>query len=260
MNKLLTKSNLLASVISVSMLGMLATGASAASDSTSKEDTRANKMLEKSTEAANAAVSASQAVSIALKQVANSNAVAVRYHDGNSRGMRGLDKVFSSTDAVPSYHVLLIDTDGKHFHTQIDASTGKVLETEEKQKPPHFANDDADKKPPIPTVSLEQAMQAAVASVGGEAVGAGFGKPGMRGKHGQHSHHHGKGHGHGNMSNGERPDPSYHVRVLKDSEVYMVKVDGESGKVVDTKTMDEMKQMREQMRQGGHDGMRGERR
>lgn len=296
------KSKVLAAAVSLSMFGLAACGATAATTSADKATgTKENKMLVQSLEAAKASVSANQAIAIAQAQVANATAVSVHYGNmgmgmgkppmakkgdkaqadtqqlSQKTAQKPAQKAKETADKTPSYHVSLMDTDGKRYHVSVDASSGKVLSTDEMKKPerPAKAEDSsnstntADKERPeppkmtAPEVSLTEAMQVAENSVGGEAVSAGMG-------HMMGGHHGGKG-GHGkppqgdaqngerpelpaNAENGERPQPpqgdatkgerpdlSYNVKVVKGDEVYMVKVDAQTGKVTDTKSMEEMK-------------------
>lgn len=222
----------LIAAVSLAMLGSVGCAATNAASSnngsstTKKARPDAAEMIAKKLEAASTPISATQAATIAQRQVSGGKVLNVNYGKGGHGHMRGphkgkedkaertaptaqaaADKDKADIDKESNYHVMVATGETMHRIT-VDANTGAVLENETMQKPerqlerPAQANATATQTAARPervepAISLTQAMQAAASSVGGEAIGGGmaFGKGmGKGGPHGEHG------------KRGERPD------------------------------------------------------
>lgn len=207
--------------------------------------------------AANANISASQAVALVQKQTANSRIVGVRYHDSSNRPNPNPARSGNNADDnIVGYRVMTLNANGQPQLYIVNASNGQVTQATMPSRPQQPNNmSSPNNQPPAPpatNISLERAMQLAANQVGGEAIGAhlGGGKGGKMG--------HGPRGGHrrpnrdpqiGNTGMPPAPNPaqnqpprtpSYQIEVVKGQEVYHVKVDARTGAVSDVKSLNDL--------------------
>ena len=207
--------------------------------------------------AANASISASQAVALVQKQTANTRIVGVRYHDSSNRpNPNPARSGNNANDNIVGYRVMTLNANGQPQLYIVNASNGQVTQAtmpSRPQQPNNMGN--PNNQPPAPpaiNISLERAMQLAASQVGGEAIGAHLGgdKGGKMG--------HGPRDGHrrpnrdpqmGNTGMPPAPNPaqnqpprtpSYQIEVVKGKEVYHVKVDAQTGAVSDVKSLNDL--------------------
>lgn len=210
--------------------------------------------------AANASISASQAVALVQKQTANTRIVGVRYHDNSNRpNPNPARSGNNANDNIVGYRVMTLNANGQPQLYIVNASNGQVTQATMRSRPsrparPQQTNNPNNNQPPAPpaiNISLERAMQLAASQVGGEAIGAHLGgdKGGKMG--------HGPRDGHrrpnrdpqmGNTGMPPAPNPaqnqpprtpSYQIEVVKGQEVYHVKVDAQTGAVSDVKSFND---------------------
>ncbi len=210
--------------------------------------------------AANASISASQAVALVQKQTANTRIVGVRYHDSSNRPHPNRARSRNNAnDNIVGYRVMTLNANGQPQLYIVNASNGQVTQASMPSRPsrparPQQTNNPNNNQPPAPpatNISLERAMQLAASQVGGEAIGAHLGgdKGGKMG--------HGPRDGHrrfnrdsqmGNTGMPPAPNPaqnqsprtpSYQIEVVKGKEVYHVKVDAQTGAVSDVKSLND---------------------
>ena len=211
--------------------------------------------------AANASISASQAVALVQKQTANTRIVGVRYHDSSNRpNPNPARSGNNANDNIVGYRVMTLNANGQPQLYIVNASNGQVTQATMPSRPSRPArqqqtNNPNNNQPPAPpaiNISLERAMQLAANQVGGEAIGAHLGgdKGGKMG--------HGPRDGHrrfnrdpqtGNTGMPPAPNPaqnqsprtpSYQIEVVKGKEVYHVKVDAQTGAVSDVKSLNDL--------------------
>ena len=223
--------------------------------------------------AANASISASQAVALVQKQAANSRIVGVRYHDGSNRPNPNPARITNNAnDNIVGYRVMTLNANGQPQLYIVNASNGQVSQATMPSWPSRPSrparpqqpnnpnslnnigspNNNQPPAPPFTNISLERAMQLAASQVGGEAIGAHLGgdKGGKMG--------HGPRDGHrrpnrdpqmGNTGMPPAPNPtqnqsprtpSYQIEVVKGKEVYHVKVDAQTGAVSDVKSLNDL--------------------
>ena len=218
--------------------------------------------------AANASISASQAVALVQKQAANSRIVGVRYHDGSNRPNPNPARIANNAnDNIVGYRVMTLNANGQPQLYIVNASNGQVSQATMPSRPsrpsrparpqqpnnPNSLNNNQPPAPPFTNISLERAMQLAASQVGGEAIGAHLG----RDKGGKMGHGPRDGHRRPNrdpqMGNTGMPPapnptqnqsprtPSYQIEVAKGQEVYHVKVDAQTGAVSDAKSFNDFK-------------------
>lgn len=219
--------------------------------------------------AANASISASQAVALVQKQTANTRIVGVRYHDNSNRPNPNPARIANNAnDNIVGYRVMTLNANGQPQLYIVNASNGQVTQAtmpswpsrpsrparpQQTNNPNNMGN--PNNQPPAPpaiNISLERAMQLAASQVGGEAIGAHLGgdKGGKMG--------HGPRDGHrrfnrdpqtGNTGMPPAPNPaqnqpprtpSYQIEVVKGKEVYHVKVDAQTGAVSDVKSFNDL--------------------
>ena len=220
--------------------------------------------------AANASISASQAVALVQKQAANSRIVSVRYHDSSNRPNPNPARIANNAnDNIVGYRVMTLTANGQPQLYIVNASNGQVTQASMPSRParppqPNTPNNignpnnmgNPNNQPPAPPViniSLERAMQLAASQVGGEAIGAHLGgnKGGKMG-HGPRDRHR-RPNRDPQMANTGMPPaanptqnqsprtPSYQIEVVKGQEVYHVKVDAQTGAVSDVKSLNDFK-------------------
>ena len=223
--------------------------------------------------AANASISASQAVALVQKQTANTRIVGVQYHDNSNRPNPNPARIANNAnDNIVGYRVMTLNANGQPQLYIVNASNGQVSQATMRSRPsrpsrparppqpntPNNSNNMGNpnnNQPPAPpaiNISLERAMQLAASQVGGEAIGAHLGgdKGGKMG--------HGPRDGHrrpnrdpqmGNTGMPPAPNPaqnqpprtpSYQVEVVKGQEVYHIKVDAQTGAVSDVKSLNDL--------------------
>ena len=211
--------------------------------------------------AANASISASQAVALVQKQTANTRIVGVRYHDNSNRPNPNPARIANNAnDNIVGYRVMTLNANGQPQLYIVNASNGQVTQATMPSRPsrparPQQTNNPNNNQPPAPpamNISLERAMQLAASQVGGEAIGAHLGgdKGGKMG--------HGPRDGHrrfnrdpqmGNTGMPPAPNPaqnqpprtpSYQIEVVKGKEVYHVKVDAQTGAVSEVKSLNDL--------------------
>ena len=219
--------------------------------------------------AANASISASQAVALVQKQAANSRIVGVRYHDGSNRPNPNPARITNNAnDNIVGYRVMTLSANGQPQLYIVNASNGQVSQAtmpswpsrpsrparpQQTNNPNNIGN--LNNQPPAPpaiNISLERAMQLAASQVGGEAIGAHLGgdKGGKMG-HGPRDGHRRPNRdpqmGNTGMPSAPNPDqnqpprtPSYQIEVVKGKEVYHVKVDAQTGAVSDVKSLNDL--------------------
>ena len=223
--------------------------------------------------AANASISASQAVALVQKQAANSRIVGVRYHDGSNRPNPNPARIANNAnDNIVGYRVMTLNANGQPQLYIVNASNGQVSQATMPSRPSRPSrparpqqpnnpnslnnigspNNNQPPAPPFTNISLERAMQLAASQVGGEAIGAHLG----RDKGGKMGHGPRDGHRRPNrdpqMGNTGMPPaanpaqnqpprtPSYQIEVVKGQEVYHVKVDAQTGAVSDVKSLNDL--------------------
>ena len=222
--------------------------------------------------AANASISASQAIALVQKQTANTRIVGVRYHDSSNRpNPNPARSGNNANNNIVGYRVMTLNANGQPQLYIVNASNGQVSQATMPSRPSHPARppqpntpnnvgnpnnmSNPNNQPPAPpaiNISLERAMQLAASQVGGEAIGAHLGgdKGGKMG--------HGPRDGHrrfnrdpqtGNTGMPPAPNPaqnqsprtpSYQIEVVKGKEVYHVKVDAQTGAVSDVKSLNDL--------------------
>ena len=209
--------------------------------------------------AANASISASQAVALVQKQTANTRIVGVRYHDSSNRpNLNPARTGNNANNNIVGYRVMTLNANGQPQLYIVNASNGQVSQSTMPSRlarppQPNTPNNPNNNQLPATNISLERAMQLAASQVGGEAIGAhlGGGKGGKMG--------HGPRDGHrrpnrdpqmGNTGIPPAANPaqnqpprtlSYQIEVVKGQEVYHVKVDAQTGAVSDVKSLNDFK-------------------
>lgn len=213
--------------------------------------------------AANASISASQAVALVQKQTANTRIVGVRYHDNSNRPNPNPARIVNNAnDNIVGYRVMTLNANGQPQLYIVNASNGQVTQATMPSRPsrparPQQTNNPNNNQPPAPpaiNISLERAMQLAANQVGGEAIGAHLGgdKGGKMGGHGPRDGHRrfNRDPQMGNTGMPPAPNPaqnqpprtpSYQIEVVKGKEVYHVKVDAQTGAVSDVKSLNDFK-------------------
>ena len=211
--------------------------------------------------AANASISASQAVALVQKQTANTRIVGVRYHDNSNRpNPNPARSGNNANDNIVGYRVMTLNANGQPQLYIVNASNGQVTQATMPSRPsrparPQQTNNPNNNQPPAPpaiNISLERAMQLAASQVGGEAIGAHLGgdKGGKMGGHGPRDGHRrfNRDPQMGNTGMPPAPNPaqnqpprtpSYQIEVVKGKEVYHVKVDAQTGAVSDVKSLND---------------------
>ncbi|PAL17800.1 hypothetical protein B8W92_02280 [Moraxella osloensis] len=218
--------------------------------------------------AANANISASQAVALVQKQAANTRIVGVQYHDNSNRPNPNPARSGNNADdKIVGYRVMTLSANGQPQLYIVNASNGQVSQATMPSRPSRPArppqpnntnnmgnpNNNQPPAPPAINISLERAMQLAASQVGGEAIGAHLGGD----KGGKMGHAPRDGHRRPNrdpkMGNTGMPPapnpaqnqpprtPSYQIEVVKGKEVYHVKVDAQTGAVSDVKSLNDFK-------------------
>lgn len=210
--------------------------------------------------AANASISASQAVALVQKQTANTRIVGVKYHDNSNRPNPNPARSGNNADDnIVGYRVMTLSANGQPQLYIVNASNGQVTQATMPSRPSRPARppqpntpNNPNNQPPAPpatNISLERAMQLAASQVGGEAIGAHLGgdKGGKMGGHGSRDGHR-RPNRDPQMDNTGMPPapnpaqnqpprtPSYQIEVVKGQEVYHVKVDAQTGAVSDVKS------------------------
>ncbi|ATQ84965.1 hypothetical protein KSH_03635 [Moraxella osloensis] len=218
--------------------------------------------------AANASISASQAVALVQKQTANTRIVGVKYHDNSNRPNPNPARIAkNANNNIVGYRVMTLNANGQPQLYIVNASNGQVTQASMPSRPsrparPQQTNNpnnmgNPNNQPPAPpatNISLERAMQLAASQVGGEAIGAhlGGGKGGKMGGHGSRDGHRRPNRdpqmGNTGMPPAPNPTqnqpprtPSYQIEVVKGKEVYHVKVDAQTGAVSDVKSFNDFK-------------------
>lgn len=211
--------------------------------------------------AANASISASQAVALVQKQAANTRIVGVHYHDSSNRPNPNPARITNNAnDNIVGYRVMTLSANGQPQLYIVNASNGQVTQATMPSRPsrparPQQTNNPNNNQPPAPpaiNISLERAMQLAASQVGGEAIGAHLGgdKGGKMG-HGPRDGHRRPNRdpqmGNTGMPSAANPaqnqsprTPSYQIEVVKGQEVYHVKVDAQTGAVSDAKSFNDL--------------------
>ncbi|AME02138.1 hypothetical protein A9Z64_03185 [Moraxella osloensis] len=214
--------------------------------------------------AANASISASQAVALVQKQTANTRIVGVKYHDNSNRPNPNPARIAkNANNNIVGYRVMTLSANGQPQLYIVNASNGQVTQATMPSRPsrparppqPNTSNTPNNNQPPAPpatNVSLERAMQLAASQVGGEAIGAHLGgdkggKMGHGPRDGQRRPNRDPQMGHTGMPPAPNPaqnqsprTPSYQIEVVKGKEVYHVKVDAQTGAVSDVKSLNDL--------------------
>ena len=220
--------------------------------------------------AANASISASQAVALVQKQTANTRIVGVRYHDSSNRpNPNPARSGNNANDNIVGYRVMTLNANGQPQLYIVNASNGQVSQAtmpswpsrpsrparpQQTNNPNNIGNlNNQPPAPPATNISLERAMQLAASQVGGEAIGAHLGgdKGGKMG-HGPRDGHRRPNRdpqmGNTGMPSAANPaqnqsprTPSYQIEVVKGKEIYHVKVDAQTGAVSDVKSFNDFK-------------------
>ena len=215
--------------------------------------------------AANASISASQAVALVQKQTANTRIVGVRYHDNSNRPNPNPARSGNNADDnIVGYRVMTLSANGQPQLYIVNASNGQVTQAtmpswpSRPARPPQPNNTNNmgnpnNNQPLAINISLERAMQLAASQVGGEAIGAHLGgdKGGKMGGHGprdgQRRPNRDPQMGNTGMPPAPNPaqnqpprTPSYQIEVVKGKEVYHVKVDAQTGAVSDVKSLNDL--------------------
>lgn len=266
------KNNLVAAMLLSLTAGMSITGHAAATNVTPQSqamhstmegkhhgmnaEQRYQKMRANDLAAANARISAVQAVSLVQQQLPNSQILAVHYSNGQHRGFHNNQNT-STTPAVksPYYHIMAIKADGKPQMMLVDATTGQVTQ-KDMQKWAKKANQTTDKSQAdgtammtkqliAPAISVSKAMQLAGDKVGGKVIGVQFGY----GKH-QGGRQGGKGVAPqpnqpaqnitAKQVSGQPKARNYRVKVVKGQDVYLVKVNAQTGEVSEARLIKAM--------------------
>ena len=215
--------------------------------------------------AANASISASQAVALVQKQTANTRIVAVHYYDSSNRPSPNPARIANNANNnIVGYRVMTLNANGQPQLYIVNASNGQVTQATMPSRPsrparppqPNTSNTPNNNQPPAPpatNVSLERAMQLAASQVGGEAIGAHLGgdkggKMGHGPRDGQRRPNRDPQMGNTGMPPAPNPaqnqpprTPSYQIEVVKGKEVYHVKVDAQTGAVSDVKSFNDFK-------------------
>lgn len=222
--------------------------------------------------AANASISASQAVALVQKQTANTRIVGVHYHDSSNRPNPNPTRIVNNANNnIVGYRVMTLNANGQPQLYIVNASNGQVTQATMPSRPsrpsrparppqpntPNNIGNPNNNQPPAPpatNISLERAMQLAANQVGGEAIGAHLGgdKGGKMGGHGPRDGHRRPNRdpqmGNTGMPPAPNPaqnqpprTPSYQIEVVKGKEVYHVKVDAQTGAVSDVKSLNDFK-------------------
>lgn len=206
--------------------------------------------------AANASISASQAVALVQKQAANTRIVGVQYHDNSNRPNPNPARSGNNADDnIVGYRVMTLSANGQPQLYIVNASNGQVSQATMPSRPsrparPQQTNNPNNNHPPAINISLERAMQLAASQVGGEAIGAHLGG-GKMGGHGPRDGHRrfNRDPQMGNTGMPPAPNPaqnqpprtpSYQIEVVKDKEIYHVKVDAQTGAVSDVKSLNDL--------------------
>lgn len=215
--------------------------------------------------AANASISASQAVALVQKQTANTRIVGVHYYDSSNRPNPNPARIANNANNnIVGYRVMTLNANGQPQLYIVNASNGQVTQATMPSRPsrparppqPNTPNNmgNPNNQPPAPpaiNISLERAMQLAANQVGGEAIGAHLGGNKMGG-HGPRDRHR-RPNRDPQMANTGMPPaanpaqnqpprtPSYQIEVVKGQEVYHVKVDAQTGAVSDVKSLNDFK-------------------
>ena len=210
--------------------------------------------------AANANISASQAVALVQKQAANTRIVGVQYHDNSNRPNPNPARSGNNADDnIVGYRVMTLSANGQPQLYIVNASNGQVSQASMPSRPqqPNNPNNmgNPNNQPPAPpatNISLERAMQLAASQVGGEAIGAYLG--GDKGNNMGHGPRDGQRRPNrdpqmGNTGMPPAPNPaqnqpprtpSYQIEVVKGKEIYHVKVDAQTGAVSDVKSLNDL--------------------
>lgn len=222
--------------------------------------------------AANASISASQAVALVQKQTANSRIVGIHYYDSSNRPNPNPARIVNNANNnIVGYRVMTLSANGQPQLYIVNASNGQVTQAtmpswpsrpSRPARPPQpnntnnmgNPNNNQPPAPPATNISLERAMQLAANQVGGEAIGAHLGgdKGGKMGGHGSRDGHRRPNRdpqmGNTGMPPAPNPTqnqpprtPSYQIEVVKGKEVYHVKVDAQTGAVSDVKSFNDFK-------------------
>ena len=219
--------------------------------------------------AANASISASQAVALVQKQTANTRIVGVHYYDSSNRPNPNPARTGNNAnDNIVGYRVMTLNANGQPQLYIVNASNGQVSQATmpsrpsrparpQQPNPPNNIGNPNNNQPPAPpaiNISLERAMQLAASQVGGEAIGAHLGgdKGGKMGGHGPRDGHRrfNRDPQMGNTGMPPAPNPtqnqsprtpSYQIEVVKGKEIYHVKVDAQTGAVSDVKSFNDFK-------------------
>ena len=209
--------------------------------------------------AANASISASQAVALVQKQTANTRIVGVRYHDSSNRpNPNPARSGNNANENIVGYRVMTLNANSQPQLYIVNASNGQVSQATMPSWPsrparPQQTNNPNNNQPPATNISLERAMQLAANQVGGEAIGAHLG--GNKGGNMRHGPRDGQRRPNrdpqtGNTGMPPAPNPaqnqsprtpSYQIEVVKGQEVYHVKVDAQTGAVSDVKSFNDFK-------------------
>lgn len=205
--------------------------------------------------AANASISASQAVALVQKQTANTRIVGVKYHDNSNRPNPNPARIAkNANNNIVGYRVMTLNANGQPQLYIVNASNGQVTQASMPSRPQQPNNmGNPNNQPPAPpaiNISLERAMQLAASQVGGEAIGAhlGGGKMGGHGpRDGQRRPNRDPQMGNTGMPPAPNPaqnqsprTPSYQIEVVKGQEIYHVKVDAQTGAVSDVKSLNDL--------------------
>ena len=218
--------------------------------------------------AANASISASQAVALVQKQTANTRIVGVHYYDSSNRPNPNPARIAkNANNNIVGYRVMTLSANGQPQLYIVNASNGQVTQATMPSWPsrpsrparppqPNTSNTPNNNQPPAPpaiNISLERAMQLAASQVGGEAIGAHLGgdKGGKMGGHGprdgQRRPNRDPQMGNTGMPPAPNPaqnqpprTPSYQIEVVKGQEIYHVKVDAQTGAVSDVKSLNDL--------------------
>ena len=220
--------------------------------------------------AANASISASQAVALVQKQAANTRIVGVHYYDSSNRpNPNPARSGNNANNNIVGYRVMTLNPNGQPQLYIVNASNGQVTLASMPSRPsrparppqPNTPNNpnnmgNPNNQPPASpaiNISLERAMQLAANQVGGEAIGAhlGGGKGGKMGGHGPRDGQRrpNRDPQMGNTGMPPAPNsaqnqppraPSYQIEVVKGKEVYHVKVDAQTGAVSDVKSLNDL--------------------
>jgi hypothetical protein len=215
--------------------------------------------------AANASISAAQAVTLVQKQTASTRIVGVRYHDSSNRPNPNPARMANNANNnIVGYRVMTLNANGQPQLYIVNASNGQVTQATMPSRParpqqtnnPNNMGNPNNNQPPAPpatNISLERAMQLAATQVGGEAIGAHLG--GDKGGKMRHGSRDGQRRpnrdpqmGNTGMPPAANPvqnqptrTPSYQIEVVKGQEVYHVKVDAQTGAVSDVKSLNDFK-------------------